>query len=117
MKNGLARGDRSLPCVIQGCFWGAAARVPWRMAACSLSGVQKGVTFLFLAEGGHSLSHVPQMLVLHISEGEGAMPFMSHAGAGELEASSTPMRQCPARLLQNGEISIAPHLPELSITL
>lgn len=87
------------------------------MAACSLSGVQKGVTFLFPAEGGHSLSHVPQMLVLDISEGEGAMPFISHAGAGELEASSTPMRQCPARLLQNGEISIAPHLPELSITL
>lgn len=55
------------------------------MAASSLSGVQKGVTFLFPAEGGHSLSHVPQMLVLYISEGEGAMPFISRAGAGEQE--------------------------------
>lgn len=71
---------------------------------CSLSGVQKGVTFLFPAEGGHSLSHVPQMLVLHISEGEGAMPFISYAGAGEQEAGSTPVQQCPARLLQTGEI-------------
>ena len=77
------------------------------MAVRSLSGIQKGVTFLFPAEGGHRLSHTSNACST-ISEGKGAMQEgRQHTYAAEF----------PARFLQFGEISNPPHLPELSSNL
>lgn len=73
MKNMLCRSGCSLLYIIQGLF------LSQRTAVGSLSGIQKRVMSLFRAQGGVTDSPVPQMLVLHVSEGKGAAPFILHA--------------------------------------
>lgn len=94
MKDRLYRSGRSLPYVIQGLFvsGGTASHVclgGWQFVLYLVC--RKGSRSYFQLKGVTGCP-IPQMLVLHISEGKGAMPFISHTGAWVVgRRDSTPI--------------------------
>lgn len=96
----------------KGCFWGdCIACLSRRMPVPSLSGVQKGVTFLFPPEGGHRLSRTSNARSLYFGRKGCNALYLTHwcwvAGR------QTAPHLC-SRFLDFGEMSSPPHFPELS---